>query len=413
MSHFFLDARTATPHFPGIGRYVRNLATALVPLLAGDEHLTLLWDPSTPGAWNPAGLAGDRVTVLPAPVSPFGLAQQWRIPKMINAQWGGGRRARGESQPLSHSPTLPLSQSPLSQSPIPNPQSPIFHSPYYLMPYTVPRLARMPVVLTFYDLIPLRFPELVSAQARLLFRIAMRLALRSARHIIAISEAARRDLIADFGVDPARVTAIPLAPDPRFRPQSQAEIRRVRDKYGLPDSFLLYLGINKPHKNLVRLMDAYAQLPPFATRNSPLLIAGAWDDRYPESKQRASALDLGDRVRFLGRVDDGDLPGLYAAATLFVFPSRYEGFGLPVVEAMACGTPVACSNASSQPEAAGDAALLFDPDDTAAITAALERGLADGDQRRDLSARGLVQSARFTWGRNASATLGVYRGFLG
>ncbi len=216
----------------------------------------------------------------------------------------------------------------------------------------------------------------------------------------------------DFGVDPARITAIPLAPDPRFRPQSQAEVRRVRDKYGLPDNFLLYLGINKPHKNLVRLIDAYANLP-FAIRHSPFIIAGAWDDRYPESKQRVEALDLGESVRFLGRIDDADLPGLYAAATLFVFPSRYEGWGLPVVEAMACGTPVACSNASSLPEAAGEAALLFDPDDTAAITAALERGLSDAGLRADLAEWGLAQAARFTWAGNASATLDVYRKILG
>ncbi len=399
MTHIFLDARTATPHFPGIGRYVRNLAAALVPLLAKDEHLTLLWDPSTPGAWNPAALADERVAVVPAPVSSFGVAQQWQIPKLLNAQWGEGRGARGES--LS-----------TTQSKIQNPKSKIYHSPYYLMPYIVPMLARMPVVLTFYDLIPVRFPELVSAQARLLFRVATRLALGSARHIIAISESARRDLLSDFRVVPERVTAIPLAPDPRFRPQSQAEVRRVREKYNLPDSFLLYLGINKPHKNLVRLIDAYADLP-LAIRHSPLAIAGAWDERYPESKERAAALALGESVRFLGRIDDADLPALYAAATLFVFPSRYEGFGLPVLEAMACATPVVCSNASSLPEAAGDAALLFDPDDTAAITAALAQGLGDSELRAELAERGLAQAARFTWAGNASATLGVYRKIFG
>ncbi len=118
-------------------------------------------------------------------------------------------------------------------------------------------------------------------------------------------------------------------------------------------------------------------------------------------------------MRFLGRIDDADLPGLYAAATLFVFPSRYEGWGLPVVEAMACGTPVACSNASSLPEAAGDAALLFDPDDTAAITAALAQGLSDSGLRAELAERGLAQAARFTWAGNASATLGIYRTILG
>ncbi|MEZ4663133.1 MAG: glycosyltransferase family 1 protein [Caldilineaceae bacterium] len=170
--------------------------------------------------------------------------------------------------------------------------------------------------------------------------------------------------------------------------------------------FLFYFGINKPHKNLPALIDAYAQ---WRTASAyPLVIAGAWDERYPEAKQAAAQKNLGDSVIFLGPIPDADLPALYAAATAFIFPSRYEGFGLPVLEAMACGTPVACSNTSSLPEVAGDAALLFAPDDINAIAGALTQ-LTDSSTRLRLRERGLQQAARFTWRRTAEQTLAVYR----
>jgi glycosyltransferase involved in cell wall biosynthesis len=156
-------------------------------------------------------------------------------------------------------------------------------------------------------------------------------------------------------------------------------------------------------------VEAYARLrnTQYAIRNTPLLIAGAWDTRYPESQSLAAP--LGDAVRFLGAVDDADLPALHSAATLFAFPSLYEGFGLPVLEAMACGAPVVCGNRSSLPEVAGDAALLVDPTDTDAIAAALRRVLEDDDLRRSLSEKSLIQATTFSWQRTAAETLAVYR----
>ena len=165
----------------------------------------------------------------------------------------------------------------------------------------------------------------------------------------------------------------------------------------------------RQHKNLTTLIQAYARLPASAP---PLAIAGAWDARYPEAKTTAQTLGLGSRVRFLGPVDEADLPALYTAATAFVFPSFYEGFGLPVLEAMACGTPVACSNVSSLPEVAGDAALLFAPGDARALAGALERLIEDHALRAELRQLGLAQAARFTWAHTAAATLGVYRKLL-
>ncbi|HAJ38691.1 MAG TPA: glycosyltransferase family 1 protein [Chloroflexi bacterium] len=368
---FTLDVRAATPHFPGIGRYVANLAQAMSEQLQPAERLLLMGNPEQ--AERFAALTGSAVQFVACQPTPFAWAQQWRVPSLLR------RVAQPDAQ--------------------------VYHSPYYLMPYR----PGAPTVLTHYDLIPLYFPAYVSARARLFYRVALRLALRTAQHVVAISEASRRDLLATFAIAPDRVTTTPLAPEPRFRPQPAAGITDVRTRYALPERFMLYVGINKPHKNLVTLLHAYAQLPDHAP---PLVIAGAWDDRYPEARQAAAALDLTARARFLGPVAEADLPALYAAAALFVFPSRYEGFGLPVLEAMACGTPVACSNVSSLPEVAGDAALLFDPSTPAAIAEALEQLLDAPALCAELGARGLAQAARFTWAQTAALTLDIYRQLL-
>jgi glycosyltransferase involved in cell wall biosynthesis len=155
---------------------------------------------------------------------------------------------------------------------------------------------------------------------------------------------------------------------------------------------------------------AYAALPPKAPL---LLIAGPWDARHPDARQAAQQLGVSERVRFLGIVDDKDLPALYSGALAFVFPSLYEGFGLPALEAMACGAPVACSNASSLPEVVGDAALLFDPSDVRALTEAMQRLIEDAALRQRLSERGLRRAGTFSWQRNASATLSIYRRIAG
>ena len=248
-------------------------------------------------------------------------------------------------------------------------------------------------------------------KARLFFRLAATLALRAASLVAAISETTRDDLVHYFSVAPASISVTPLAADSRFQPQPSSEINRAREKYGLPARFVLYLGINKPHKNLPALVDAYALLA--APHAPPLVIAGVWDERYPQARQRAEQQQMGDAVRFLGAVDDADLPALYAAATLFVFPSLYEGFGLPVLEAMACGTPVACASAASLTETVGDAARLFDPHAVADIRDAMVELLEDGSLRSDLSAQGLARAHEFSWQATAASTLRCYRELLG
>lgn len=372
MNTFVLDTRTVTPHFPGIGRYIAGLAPALATQLAPDERLALLCMGASQAAQFEHVLAsGAAVSVHDVPASPFSLAQQWRIPQTLCNLVTGGH-------------------------------SLVYHSPYYLMPYR----PGAPTVLTVYDLIPILLPGAASARARLLFRFAHRLALRTAKQIIAISAATAADLVSILGVDRRRVKVIPLGVEPRFRPQPPSEIERVRDLHGLPESFILYVGINKPHKNLVNLVEAYAQLPAQAP---PLVIAGAWDIRYPEAMKTANRLHLTSRVRFFGPINDADLPGLYSAATLFVFPSRYEGFGLPVLEAMACGTPVACSSVSSLPEVAGDAGLYFDPAQPTSIAQTLLHLLDSLTLRHELAKKGQKRAGQFTWSRTASATVVVYR----
>jgi alpha-1,3-rhamnosyl/mannosyltransferase len=288
----------------------------------------------------------------------------------------------------------------------------LYHSPYYLMPYW----PRLPTILTIYDLIPLRYPKQVSPQARLAFRWATALALRSARHLVAISKSTADDFQRAFRLPAALISVIPLAAGTQFKPQSLAEIRRVGQQYTLPEKYILYFGINKPHKNLERLVQAIAYAGAGGESLNPsarLVIAGAWDPRYPEAAERARESGLGDRVRFLGPVPEADLPGLYAGASALVFPSLYEGFGLPVLEAMACGVPVACADTSSLAEIATGSAVLFDPLSPQAIAEAVLGLLADPGLQGDLIERGLRRASEFSWERTAEATLRVYRNEAG
>ena len=171
----------------------------------------------------------------------------------------------------------------------------VYHSTYYLMPYSM----RLPTVLTFYDLIPLQHPDTVSRRARTLFRLTMGMALGVSAHVLSISEAARRDVLARFKLAPERVTTTPLAADARFRPQPAEEVARVRQVYDLPQAIVLFVGINKPHKNLVRLIEAYRRLVQQGC-SATLVLAGPWDDRYPQAKEAAAQLPGNAGVRVPG-----------------------------------------------------------------------------------------------------------------
>lgn len=358
-----LDARTADDHFPGIGRYVASLARAMLQL---DEHpdVTLLVNPRA----QPGRLQLPSLPSLPCAASPFSLRQQWLVPRALH-------------QAHAH----------------------VYHSPYYLMPYR----PGLPTVLTCHDIIPLLFPAYFTAWQRLAFRLTYTLALRAATVVLAVSHTTCDDLVHHLGIAPARIVVTPSAAQEHFRPQPSEEVERVRRIYKLPARYVLYVGSNKPHKNLVRLVQAWAKVIPYY-RDVLLAIAGPWDARYPQAQWAVERLGIQEHVLFLGAVADEDLPGLYSGAYCFVFPSLYEGFGLPVLEAMACGTPVACSNVASLPEVAGDAALLFDPHEVECIRAVLMRLLDDADLRDDLARHGHGRAAAFSWERTATATVEQY-----
>ncbi|NOX63451.1 MAG: glycosyltransferase family 4 protein [Chloroflexi bacterium] len=380
-----IDGRTIQDHFPGIGRYVYNLADALASEQE-DELWLLAYDAKRSGRGASGNTQYDldalarhpNLRLIPTDIPVFHLREQTHLPALIR-----------ELAPD------------------------IVHFPYNVRPL---RRLPMPAILTLYDAIPRRFPHYFPRARRWLIETIQRLALRASDAFVAISAATARDFQALYHVQPERITVAPLAADPIFRPQPPESTTELRVRLNLPTHYALYLGSNKPHKNLPRLVEAWARVSGHDRSRSAsadaetlhLVIAGAWDERYPEAKRLAHARHLDHVVHFLGPVANKDLPALYAAADLFLFPSLYEGFGLPVLEAMACGTPVACSNTSSLPEIVGDAARLFDPASIESMTEAILNLWRNSSKRQELTRRGLERAAQFTWRRTAQLTRDAY-----
>jgi glycosyltransferase involved in cell wall biosynthesis len=371
-----IDARYVADHFPGIGRYVYNLVSALAGL-AHEHTLVVLHNPAIRNTRHdiPALARLPGVELVATSARPFTIAEQVGVPRLL------GRVGAD-----------------------------LYHVPYYVRPYAG---LSCPSVVTLYDVIPRRFPGEVSRRARILFDLLTRLSIRASERVIAISASARADLVAAYGIPADRIAVTPLAADPRFRPLPPTAITALRVKYGLSEQYVLSLASNKPHKNLPRLIAAWAEIA--ASRTStvgavacPLVVAGHWDPRYQQARRIVAERRLEAAVRFLPDVAEADLPALYGGALLFVFPSLYEGFGLPPLEAMACGTPVICSNTSSMPEVVGDSALLVDPTDVDGIAAGLARLIDDAALRAKLRAAGLQRAAGFSWARTATTTLAVY-----
>jgi glycosyltransferase involved in cell wall biosynthesis len=288
------------------------------------------------------------------------------------------------------------------------PGATLFHATeHLLMP-----LRGVPTVMTVHDLIFRHLPAHHKALNRWYLNWTMPLYCRRADHIIAVSEATRRDLIAAYALPSDKITVVPEAAAPHFQPQSEAARTRARDKYGLPERYLLYVGTIEPRKNLERLLAAW--VPLYRSGDCPpLVIVGKRGWLSDGFYAALEGCPVHEGVILTGYVPDADLPAIYAAATAFVFPSLYEGFGLPPLEAMACGTPVVCSNVSSMPEAVGDAALLVDPEDTRSIEEAILRIVTDSDLRASLRARGYERSGAFSWHLSAKRTLDVYNGVCG
>jgi glycosyltransferase involved in cell wall biosynthesis len=269
-----------------------------------------------------------------------------------------------------------------------------------------PVVSGCPSVVTIHDLSFLHYPENFPASKRLYLRTFTRLSVQRARRVIAISDHTKRDVVAQYGVPPAQVDRIYYGLDPNFRPLPVDQVAEFRSRRGLPERFILFVGTLEPRKNVVRLIEAYGQLP---SPCPPLLLVGGKGWLYDEIFRRVEALNLIDRVHFVGYIPGEELPWWYNAADLLVYPSVYEGFGLPPLEAMACGTPVITSNVSSLPEVVGEAGLLVDPDDVQALAEAMRRVLADAELRESMRTEGLVQAARFSWQEAARRTVDGYR----
>jgi glycosyltransferase involved in cell wall biosynthesis len=287
------------------------------------------------------------------------------------------------------------------------PGAELFHATEHLL---LP-LRSIPTVLTVHDLIFRHLPAHHKPLNRWYLNLTMPLYCRRATHIIAVSECTRRDLVAAYGLPPEKVTVVHEAAAPRFRPQSPEAVAAVRTRYGLPERYLLFVGTIEPRKNLTRLLETFETIHAEGLSDG-LVIVGRRGWLYGDFLARLERSPVRDTVLFPGYVVDEDLPAICAGAQALVFPSLYEGVGLPVLEALACGTLVVASNVSSIPEVGGEAALYFCPTDVEAMVGAVRRLLLDATLQDELRTRGLAQAARFSWERAAVETEATYSAVL-
>jgi glycosyltransferase involved in cell wall biosynthesis len=283
------------------------------------------------------------------------------------------------------------------------PGAELFHATEHLL---LP-LRSISTVLTVHDLIFRHLPEHHKPLNRWYLNLTLPLFCRRADRIIAVSRHTKRDLVSAYGIAGKKITVVYEAAAPGFCPQPPGAVDAVRARYGLPERYLLFVGTIEPRKNLTRLLAAFEAVYGDGLVDG-LVVAGRRGWLYGDFFARLEESPAREAVVLPGYVADAHLPAIYAGAQALVLPSVYEGFGLPALEAMACGTPVVASNASSIPEVGGNAALYFDPLDVRAAIDALRRLLRDGDLRDEMRARGLTQAARFSWRRAAAETQAVY-----
>jgi glycosyltransferase involved in cell wall biosynthesis len=368
-----IDYTAAVNQRAGIGRFVRALVSSLVALDAEDQFVLLHSSPN-PGAEVRAPASPNVST------SEFGLPERWltilwhRLRVPVPVEWATG--------PVD-----------------------IFHAPDFVLPPV--RRARR--VLTVHDLAFLLYPECADARLREYLMAVVPRSVRAADFVVADSANTLNDVICLLGADPARTAVVPGGVEPRFRPASPEAVADLRSRLGLAEPFILSIGMIEPRKNWQGLIRAYSMARARHGLPHRLVLAGprGWlSDSIFEERDRSP---FRNDVIFPGFVADDDLPALYTAADVFAFPSFYEGFGLPPLEAMACGTPVVVSDAASLPEVVGDAGLSVPAEDTAALADALERALLDEALRGRLRAAGLARAATFGWSAAAEAMLTVYR----
>ncbi len=285
------------------------------------------------------------------------------------------------------------------------------HVPYWGSPLASP----LPVVVTIHDLIPLLLPAYRGGIAARLYTGLVAASARGAAMALTDSHASRRDILEHLDLPPDRVHAVHLAADEKYHPHpGDPPDAAIRAKYDLPPEYVLYLGGYDVRKNVRTLLEAHATV--LKGHDIPLVLAGRPPEtitpRFTDVRALIAEYGLGDAVRLIGWVDEADKPALYRLASCFVFPSRYEGFGLPVLEAMACGTPVVACAASSIPEVVGDAAFLVEPDDAHHMAGAILAALVQEDLAAELRRKGPARAEAFSWARTASETARVYEAAL-
>jgi len=360
-----IDARKL--HDFGIGTYIRNLLRQLARLDRTTEFVVLCRPEDREGLAS----LGENFRAVSESAGNYSVAEQVRVPLAL-------RRERVT----------------------------LFHAPHYVLP----PLVRCKSVVTIHDCIHLMFPQYLPSRAALAYaRTAIALAARRATRIITVSESSKRDIVRLVEVRPEKIDVIYNAYDERFGVEPREEdVVRVRERFQLNDEFVLYAGNVKPHKNLERLIQAFDLVRQRGLHHLKLVIIGDEVSRYASLRRAVHRHQLHKYVRFLGYLPEETLAVMYRLAGVFVFPSLYEGFGLPPLEAMASGTPVVTSNVSSLPEVAGDAALLVDPYDPGAIADGIYRVLSDEGVRRDMRRRGLERARQFSWETSVRRIRDIY-----
>jgi len=278
--------------------------------------------------------------------------------------------------------------------------------------YTAPPFPPCPVVATIHDLAFEHLPETFKRRSWMQLRLTVRNTAKNAAHIITVSDYSRRDIIETYGIQPDRISVTHEAAAPQFAPVSDdRELERVRQTYGIDSDYILCVGAIQPRKNLGRLIAAYSLLRRTHSEGKlpKLVLAGKCAWLYDETLRTIKELELSNSVILTGYVPDADLPALYSGALCFVYPSYFEGFGLPPLEAMRCGTPVIVGNKTSLPEVVGDAGLLVDPFDVNQIASAMGKLINNSDLRSLLRVKGLERAKEFDWKTTARQTLAVYR----
>jgi glycosyltransferase involved in cell wall biosynthesis len=365
----YVDVSSAVHAKAGIGRYAESLARALVA--REPERFSLFYN-RVRGSELLEGLEAVPARTVNAGYKP------WRM-----AVWLGQLVGVGFNRLV--------------------PGAELFHATEHLLP----PLPDVPTVLTVHDMIFKLFPEHQKRLNYWYLNATMPLYCRRADAIITVSESSKRDIVAHYGLDPAKITVIHEAAAPEFVPASLEKMDQARCMYKLPEQYMIHVGTIEPRKNLTRLIDALQCLHANGL-TIPLVVVGSKGWLYDDFFRHLEDLDVRDSVFFPGYVPYADLPTMYSAATVAAMPSVYEGCGLPVLEAMGCGVPVVSSNSSSLPEVGGDAARYFDPYDMEAMVETIRSVWTDGDLRAEMRQQGLVQTAKFSWARAAEETMAVY-----